>query len=107
MNRYPLWKYLLIAVTLVLGLLYTVPNFYGEIPAVQVSTNRQAISIDENTENTVKQALAAANIQDNGMFIADGSLKVRFSDAETQLKGRDAIEASLGDGYIIALNLLA
>ena len=53
MNRYPLWKYLLIAVTLVLGLLYTVPNFYGEIPAVQVSTNRQAISIDENTENTV------------------------------------------------------
>lgn len=107
MNRYPLWKYLLIAVTLVLGLLYTVPNFYGEIPAVQVSTNRQAISIDVNTENTVKQALAAANIKDNGMFIADGSLKVRFSDTETQLKGRDAIEASLGDGYIIALNLLA
>ncbi|WP_037586935.1 protein translocase subunit SecD [Stenoxybacter acetivorans] len=107
MNRYPLWKYLLIATILILGLLYTVPNFFGEIPAVQVSTNRQAIRIDEQTENTVKQALAAANIADKGMFIVDGSLKVRFGDTETQLKARDAIENSLGDGYIIALNLLA
>lgn len=107
MNRYPLWKYLLIVATLVVSLLYTVPNFFGEIPAVQISTTRQALSIDANTENTVKQALAAAHIRDDGMFIADGSLKVRFPDTETQLKARDVIENSLGDGYIIALNLLA
>ncbi|MCP2041348.1 preprotein translocase subunit SecD [Neisseria sp. HSC-16F19] len=107
MNRYPLWKYLLIVVTLVLGLLYTLPNFFGEIPAVQVSTNRQAISINADTEKTVTEALAAANIPHNGMFIAEGSLKVRFTDTETQLKARDAIEARLGEGYIIALNLLA
>ena len=107
MNRYPLWKYLLIAFTLILGLLYTIPNFFGEIPAVQISTNRQAISIDENTDNTVKQALAAAHIQDQGMFINDGSLKVRFADTDTQLKARDAIASQFGEGYIVALNLLA
>lgn len=107
MNRYPLWKYLLIVVTVILGFLYTIPNLFGEIPAVQISTNRQAINIDEQTEKTVKDALAAAHIQHNGMFIADGSLKVRFNDTETQLKARDAIAAQFGEGYIVALNLLA
>lgn len=107
MNRYPLWKYLLIVVTVILGFLYTIPNLFGEIPAVQISTNRQAISIDEQTEKTVKDALAAAHIQHHGMFIADGSLKVRFNDTETQLKARDAIAAQFGEGYIVALNLLA
>lgn len=107
MNRYPLWKYLLIVVTVILGFLYTIPNLFGEIPAVQISTNRQAISIDEQTEKTVKDALAAAHIQHNGMFIADGSLKVRFNDTESQLKARDAIAAQFGEGYIVALNLLA
>ena len=107
MNRYPLWKYLLIIVSVVLGLLYTIPNFFGEIPAVQISTNRQAIIINEQTENTVKQALADAHIQHQGMFITDGSLKVRFSDTETQLKARDAIASKFGEGYIVALNLLA
>lgn len=107
MNRYPLWKYLLIVVTVILGFLYTIPNLFGEIPAVQISTNRQAISIDEQTEKTVNNALAVAHIQHNGMFIADGSLKVRFNDTETQLKARDAIAAQFGEGYIVALNLLA
>lgn len=107
MNRYPLWKYLLIVVTVILGFLYTIPNLFGEIPAVQISTNRQAISIDEQTEKTVNDALAVAHIQHNGMFIADGSLKVRFNDTETQLKARDAIAAQFGEGYIVALNLLA
>ncbi len=107
MNRYPLWKYLLIAATLILGVLYTVPNFFGETPAVQVSTNRQSIVINEQTEERVSKALQAANITTDGMFIADNSLKVRFKDAETQLKARDVIENTLGDGYITALNLLA
>lgn len=107
MNRYPLWKYLLIVVTLILGLLYTIPNFFGEIPAVQISTNRQAIIIDGKTEDTIKKALAAANIPNEGMFITDGSLKVRFADTETQLKARDVIATQFGDGYIVALNLLA
>jgi len=107
MNRYPLWKYLLIISTIILGLLYTIPNLFGEIPAVQISTNRQAITIDSKTEKTVEEALAAAHIKHNGMFIADGSLKVRFNDTETQLKARDAIAAKFGESYIVALNLLA
>ncbi|MDO1509359.1 MULTISPECIES: protein translocase subunit SecD [unclassified Neisseria] len=107
MNRYPLWKYLLVAATIILGIIYTLPNLFGETPAVQVSTNRQSIIINEQTENRVAAALQTANIQTDGMFIADNSLKVRFKDTETQLKARDVIENTLGDGYITALNLLA
>ena len=107
MNRYPLWKYLLIVGTLALGLLYTLPNFFGETPAVQVSTNRQSIVINNQTEQRIAQALQQAGIATDGMFIADNSLKVRFKDAETQLKARDVIESALGEGYITALNLIA
>ncbi|OSI11571.1 protein translocase subunit SecD [Neisseria zoodegmatis] len=107
MNRYPLWKYLLIAFTIILGIVYTLPNLFGETPAVQISTNRQSIVINEQTEARVASALQTANIPTDGMFIAGNSLKVRFKDTETQLKARDVIEKTLGDGYITALNLLA
>ena len=107
MNRYPLWKYLLIAFTVVWAVIYSLPNLFGETPAVQVSTNRQSIIINSQTEAKVAAALKAANIPTDGMFVVDNSLKVRFKDAETQLKGRDVIENTLGEGYITALNLLA
>ena len=107
MNRYPLWKYLLIAFTVVLAVIYSLPNLFGETPAVQVSTNRQSIIINSQTEAKVAEALKAANIPTDGMFVVDNSLKVRFKDAETQLKARDVIENTLGEGYITALNLLA
>lgn len=107
MNRYPLWKYLLIAFTVVLAVIYSLPNLFGETPAVQVSTNRQSIIINSQTEAKVAAALKAANIPTDGMFVVDNSLKVRFKGAETQLKGRDVIENTLGEGYITALNLLA
>ncbi|WP_416189267.1 protein translocase subunit SecD [Neisseria sp. CCUG17229] len=107
MNRYPLWKYLLIAFTIIVAVIYALPNLFGETPAVQVSTNRQSIVINEQTQSRVESALKAANISTDGMFIADNSLKVRFKDAETQLKARDVIENTLGEGYITALNLLA
>ena len=107
MNRYPLWKYLLIGLVIVVSAIYALPNLYGETPAVQVSTNRQSIHIDQTTEQAVAEALKAANIQHNGMFIADGSLRVRLPNEELQSKARDAIEQKLGDNYIIALNLIA
>ena len=106
MNRYPLWKYLLIAFTIVLAVIYTLPNLYGVTPAIQISTNRQSITIDSNTEKTVADALQKANIQHGGMFIAGGSLKVRVSDA-TKISARDAIDAALGEGYIVAQNQIA
>lgn len=107
MNRYPLWKYLLIAFTIAVSVIYSLPNLFGETPAVQVSTNRQSIIINEQTQSRVEAALKAANIPTDGMFVVDNSLKVRFKDAETQLKARDVIENTLGEGYITALNLLA
>ena len=107
MNRYPLWKYLLIGLVIVVSAIYALPNLYGETPAVQVSTNRQSIHIDQTTEQAVEEALKAANIQHNGIFIADGSLRVRLPNEELQSKARDVIEQKLGDNYIIALNLIA
>ncbi|MDO4696331.1 MAG: protein translocase subunit SecD [Neisseria sp.] len=107
MNRYPLWKYLLIIVSLALGMLYTLPNFFGETPAVQISSARQSIVVNEQVGSRIGQALQQAGITTEGMFVADGSLKVRFKDAETQLKARDVIESTLGEGYITALNLIA
>ena len=107
MNRYPLWKYLLIGLVIIVSAIYALPNLYGETPAVQVSTNRQSIHIDQTTEQAVAEALKAANIQHNGMFIADGSLRVRLPNEELQSKARDVIEQKLGNNYIIALNLIA
>ena len=106
MNRYPLWKYLLIAVLVVLSCLYTIPNFYGETPAVQISTNRQAIQINDDLAQKVNGALTQANIKTDGQFFDSGSLKVRFNSEEDQIKARDVIDKTLGEGYIIALNLI-
>ena len=105
MNRYPLWKYILVVITILVACLYTIPNFFGETPAVQVSTNRQSLNV-ASLQQPISQALQSNGISHNGMFVADGSLKVRFSDEETQLKARDIIEKTAGDGYITALNLI-
>ena len=106
MNRYPLWKYLLIALTLAVAAIYALPNLYGVTPAIQISTNRQSVVINQETERRVAQALQDANIKTEGMFIAGGSLKVRVSDAD-KINARDAIDNVLGEGYIVAQNQIA
>ena len=106
MNRYPLWKYMLIVFTIALAIVYTLPNLYGVTPAIQISTNRQSIVINEETEKRVTEALQKANIQHDGMFIAGGSLKVRVSDAN-KISARDAIDAAVSEGYIVAQNQIA
>jgi len=106
MNRYPLWKYLVIAVALIIATIYTLPNFYGETPAVQVSSTRQSIPVDTALMGRVEEALKAQNISPDGLYLDGSSLKIRFKDADTQIKARDAIQHALGDSYIIALNLL-
>lgn len=107
MNRYPIWKYLFIAILLVISGIYSLPNLFGETPAVQLSTNRQSIVINDDTIQRVREELKAQNITDDGMFIDGNSLKIRFKDADTQLKARGVIEKNFGEGYIVALNLLA
>ncbi|KZE29796.1 preprotein translocase subunit SecD [Crenobacter luteus] len=107
MNRYPLWKYLIIGLALIVSTIYTLPNFFGESPAVQISSSRQSIPVDTALMGRVETALAAKNLTPDGLFLDGNSLKVRFRDPDTQIKARDAIQAELGDSYIIALNLLS
>ncbi|ABB75716.1 preprotein translocase subunit SecD [Nitrosospira multiformis ATCC 25196] len=106
MNRYPAWKYLFIAVSILLGLLYTLPNFYGESPAVQISPLRNAAKADTGLLNRVEEALKKADLPTTGMFLEGGSIKVRFADTDTQIRARDALQSLLGNGYMVALNLL-
>ncbi|MBK7794530.1 MAG: protein translocase subunit SecD [Betaproteobacteria bacterium] len=107
MNRYPLWKYLVIGAALLIGLLYTLPNFFPEVPAVQVSSSKATVKIDNGLLVQVESALAAAKIPYRGAALDATGIKVRLSDTDTQIKARDALQATLGDNYIVALNLLS
>src|SRR5690606_26417767 len=113
MNRYPLWKNILIGLVLLWGVIYTLPNFYGEVPAVQVSSAKATLSLDAATVGTqVESALAAAGIQHTGRFADDNSLRFRFAGADDQIRARDIIEGTLNPdpqdpSYIVALNLLS
>jgi len=107
MNRYPLWKYVVIAVALVVGVLFTIPNFFPEVPAVQVSTSKATVKIDTALLSTVEDALKAAAIPYRGAVLDATGIKVRFDDTDTQLKAKDAVQAKVGDNYIVALNLLS
>ena len=107
MNRYPLWKYVVIAVALLIGLLYTLPNFYGEVPAVQVSPVRTTEKVDTALMQRVESALAQAGVQSRGLAMDARSVKARFADTDTQLKAKDVLQQALGPGYTVALNLLS
>ena len=112
MNRYPLWKYVLIAVALLIGVFYTLPNFFPEVPAVQVSTSKSNVKIDAATLQTVQEALKAANVPYRGETVDATGVKVRFADPDTQLKAKDVLQAKLNPdpnnpNYIVALNLLS
>jgi preprotein translocase subunit SecD len=112
MNRYPLWKYAILVVALLIGVLYTLPNFFGEDPAVQVSSARGTVRIDASTEARIRQALSQAGIQPLGVERDANSVKVRFPSTDVQLKARDAIQKALvpdenNAAYSVALNLLS
>jgi len=105
MNRYPLWKYAIIAIALVVGIFYTLPNFFPEVPAVQVSSSKA--KVDTALLGTVEDALKAANIPYRGATLDATGVKVRLPDPDTQIKTRDVLQAKLGENYIVALNLLS
>ncbi|MBL8438142.1 MAG: protein translocase subunit SecD [Zoogloeaceae bacterium] len=113
MNRYPLWKNLLIGFILVWGLLYTLPNFYGEVPAVQVSSAKATQKLDPAAITArVGDALAAAKITPNGIFADATSVRARFASTDIQLQAKDAIERALNPdpadpNFVVALNLLS
>ncbi len=112
MNRYPVWKYVLIAVCVVLGFLYTLPNFFGESPAVQVSSGRATVKLDAGVLVRVEEALKAAKVTYTAALLDANSVRVRFADLDTQLKAKDLISQTLNPdaanpGYVVALNLLS
>ncbi len=107
MNRYPLWKYLLIAILLAIGFFYTVPNFFGESPAVQVSPLKPTAKIDPALLGRVEQALSKGGFKSEGLMQDQSGIKARFGDTETQLKAKELLQAELGKEYGVALNLLS
>jgi preprotein translocase subunit SecD len=112
MNRYPLWKYAILAIALLVGLLYTVPNFYGEAPAVQIASGKATIKVDATMTSRVRQVLSDAKLQADFVQFEGNSVKARFADTDTQLKAKDALSKALNPdasdpSYIVALNLLS
>ncbi len=106
MNRYPLWKNLLIALTVVIAIIYTMPNFFGEVPAVQISSAKVTTKVDNDLLTRVSNALKAANLSSEGVFLDASSIKARFEDTDTQLRAKDVLQKDLGDDFTVALNLL-
>ena len=116
MNRYPLWKYLVIAAALLIGGLYSLPNFFGEAPAVQVSSAKPTIKVDLATQSRVEKILSDDNISSTGIFFENtghvGSIKIRFNNTDIQLRARDLLQQKLNSdqvdpSYTVALNLLS
>jgi len=106
MNQYPLWKYLLILAALLAGLIYTLPNLYGESPAVQVSPLRTSLKADAALQDRVGSILKAANLDPELVMLEGNSVKARFADTDSQLKAKDVLAIQLGEDYVVALNLL-
>ncbi len=112
MNRYPLWKYVLLGIVLLIGLLYTVPNFYGEAPAVQVSGGKTTVKVDAGMVARVQQVLEGAKLKADYVRFDGVSVRARFADIDVQKKAADALKAALNpdpkdERYVVALNLVS
>jgi preprotein translocase subunit SecD len=112
MNRFPRWKYALILAAVALGFLYTLPNFFGESPAVQISSIRATIKADSDTLSKIESALKQGGIPYSSAVLEGTSIRLRFSDTDVQLKARDLIDHSLNPDrtsptFVVALNLVS
>jgi preprotein translocase subunit SecD len=112
MNRYPVWKYVVIVIALLLGAVYTLPNFFGEAPAVQVSSGKATIKVDTSTLQKVEDALNANSINTRGLVLDGGSVRVRLESTDEQIKAKDAIQKALipdasDPQFVVALNLVS
>jgi len=111
MNRYSLWKYVVLVTAVLLGSLYTLPNFFGEAPAVQVSPGRASIKLDLATQAKVEDALKAAKLTPASISLDANSLKLRFENTDEQLKAKDVTQRALNQDannpdFVVALNLI-
>ncbi|MBV9192320.1 MAG: protein translocase subunit SecD [Betaproteobacteria bacterium] len=112
MNRFPTWKYALIALVIAAAFLYTLPNFFGESPAVQVSSAKSTVKVDTPLVGKVEEALKTGNVAYRGILLDQFGVRVRFNDTDTQLRAKDVIDRALNPDqndkvYSVALNLLS
>ena len=107
MNRYPLWKYLLVLITLILGVLYSLPNVFGESPAVQITATKSGAKLDTALLEQVENLLKQEKLPYEATFLDETGVKVRFTNPDTQIKAKDVLQAFLGKDYVVALNLLS
>ena len=111
MNRYPFWKYAILGIALLIGVIFTLPNFFGEAPAVQVSSAKATLKVDLSTLKQVEAALQAAGVTPDTLGLEGNSVRARFATPDEQLKAKDAIEKALitdptDPMFIVALNLV-
>ena len=111
MNRYPVWKYAIIVIAILLGTVYTLPNFFGEAPAVQVSSGKATVKVDTATLQRVEEAIKAAGLSSDLVQFDGNSIRARFDTPDNQIKAKDAIEKALipdpsNPSYVVALNLI-
>ncbi|WP_074388168.1 protein translocase subunit SecD [Proteus myxofaciens] len=104
LNRYPLWKYLMLIFAILIGLLYALPNLYGEDPAVQI-TGVRGTAASEQTLDQVRTLLDKEKIEAKSIALENGAILVRFNNPDVQLRAREALLPALGDQFIVALNL--
>ena len=112
MNRYPVWKYVILVIALLLGVVYTLPNFFGEAPAVQVSSAKATIKVDTTTLQKVEDALKSAGAAPQSVVLEGTSIRARFDNTDQQLKAKDAIQKALipdtaDPQFVVALNLVS
>ena len=115
MNRYPVWKYVLIVLVLLFGALYTIPNFFGESPAVQISSAKATIKLGPDAVGLASQALEKAGVRADNLFYEylgnNGTVRVRFASTDLQFKAKTVLEQALNrdpldPSYLVAFNLL-
>ncbi|CDH08129.1 preprotein translocase, auxillary membrane component (General Secretory Pathway) [Xenorhabdus bovienii str. oregonense] len=104
LNRYPLWKYLMLIAAILIGLLYALPNLYGEDPAVQI-TGARGIAASEKTLDQVRNVLEKEQIKSKSIALENGAILARFNNSDVQLRAREALVSALGEQYVVALNL--
>ncbi len=116
MNRYPLWKYIVIAIALLIGVTYTVPNFFGEAPAVQVASQKVTVKVDEALLARVDGLLKSGGVTPDAAYLdkvgLNPTIRVRFANTDEQLKAKDLLESALNPdkqdaAFVVALNLLS
>ena len=107
MNRYPMWKNIFIAIVILIGFIYTIPNFFGESPAVQITPAKSTTKLDPALLGQVEAIFKKENIQYNGIYLDARGVKARFASTDTQIKAKDVLQANLGADYTVALNLLS